>query len=211
MIPSYETDMPVSRCSPPPLGVIFLVAVCAALTGCAPALDWREVRPDGLDGLQALFPCKPEHHTRPVQLSATDAAREPLAMQVWSCSADGALWAVSHVQTRSPEERLQALPALSDALWANAATAPGPRTASGTTAQRHPLGPVNVPGMTPHPSAQAWWGTDAWRPGVQGGVNVVVWHFSRGLSVYQASVWKTSLRADDPAVNTFMQGFNFAR
>ena len=40
-----------------------------AVAGCSPALDWREVRPEGSQA-RALFPCKPASHARTVSLAA---------------------------------------------------------------------------------------------------------------------------------------------
>lgn len=49
----------------------------AALVGCTPALNWREIRL-GDSGLQALMPCRPDAATRTVQL--------PVGSQVFEAS-----------------------------------------------------------------------------------------------------------------------------
>ncbi|WP_428421659.1 hypothetical protein [Methylibium sp.] len=63
---------------------------------CAPALDWREVRPDG-GGLVALFPCKPERLTRQLALAGAT-----VQMQVLACTAEGTTWGLSTADMADP-------------------------------------------------------------------------------------------------------------
>ena len=71
--------------------VVRLAALAAGLwvTACSPALDWRQVRPEGA-AVVALFPCKPERRTRQVVL-----ADQPVALQVLGCTASGTTWGLS--------------------------------------------------------------------------------------------------------------------
>ncbi len=62
----------------------------AALPACSPALDWREVRPDG-SAARVLFPCQPKSQTRQAALAG---ARMP--MTLLSCEADGQTFALAH-------------------------------------------------------------------------------------------------------------------
>lgn len=71
------------------LGRLLAGSLLGLAAACAPALDWREVRPDGAS-LVALFPCKPERNTRRVML----AGRE-VALQLLGCRAEGTTWGVS--------------------------------------------------------------------------------------------------------------------
>ncbi len=41
-----------------------LMTLALAVSACSPALDWREMRPEG-SAAQVMFPCKPELQTRP--------------------------------------------------------------------------------------------------------------------------------------------------
>jgi hypothetical protein len=50
------------------LAVPAALTLCAGLTACSPALDWREIRPED-SGAVAMFPCKPTTHARKVQLA----------------------------------------------------------------------------------------------------------------------------------------------
>ena len=70
---------------------------CLLLAACSPALNWREVRLGGA-AMSALLPCKPEHAVRAVELAA--GRQSDLAL--WSCDADGATFAVSHMAAPHP-------------------------------------------------------------------------------------------------------------
>jgi hypothetical protein len=64
------------------------VAVTAALLACSPTFNWREVRVEST-GLKAMFPCKPDHAMRSV-----DVAGRPVSLQALACDAGGATFAV---------------------------------------------------------------------------------------------------------------------
>jgi hypothetical protein len=68
------------------------LALTLAIVACTPALNWREVR---LDGLTALLPCKPDQAQRSVRLGATD-----IQMDMVGCEAADALYAISHVRAQ---------------------------------------------------------------------------------------------------------------
>lgn len=181
-------------------------ALCVwALMACSPALNWREVRPEAADSLVAMFPCKPESQSR--QLTLPDLPGGPVTLHVMACEADGARWALSYLDAGTAERRAAALGLLSRALNTN--------LSMGRTPIMPPkdLGAAAIPGMTAHPDARVWWQTGQ-RP-VPGGaiepVQVKAWHFSHGLTLYQASVWQHTLQPDDPRLTTFADGFNFPR
>lgn len=69
--------------------VCFGVVTATVLGGCAPTLDWREVRLDG-ERLVMLFPCKPERHSRRVPMAGGEAT-----VDVLGCSADGTTWGLT--------------------------------------------------------------------------------------------------------------------
>jgi len=64
------------------------VAVTAALLACSPTFNWREMRVEST-GLKAMFPCKPDHATRSV-----DVAGRPVSLRALGCDAGGATFAV---------------------------------------------------------------------------------------------------------------------
>lgn len=203
----------------------------AALTACAPALNWREVRPTQADGLVALFPCKPDAVQRDIVLPGLPDA---VTMHLLSCEADGQRWVLSHLRVADVAQVPQALRALASATRGNleAATRSAgkgrtPPTSQDGPAQTAPhevdrqveaseLPPVVVPRMTPQPDARTW-RFEAQRPGDGAGpsvpLSVTASHFSHGLTVFQASVWQAgeaaSAHSGREAVTTFLQGFHF--
>ena len=111
----------------------------AALPACSPALDWREVRPDG-GAARVLCPCQPKSQTRQAALAG---ARMP--MTLLSCEADGQTFALAHAELGDPARVSPALAEMAAALVANLQAAP-PRTE-----------PLAVPGMTPNADARRLW------------------------------------------------------
>ena len=110
------------------------LALLAALAACSPALDWREVRPEGSD-VTMLFPCRPDKHERTVRIAGAD-----LRMQMHSCDSAGRTFSLAFVDAVEPT-RVEPLLA---ALKASAAANIG-----GTPAQQ----PFAPPGATPNPGS----------------------------------------------------------
>ncbi|MBH1988154.1 MAG: hypothetical protein I8H76_12600 [Burkholderiales bacterium] len=182
----------------------------ALLGACAPALNWREVRPPHADGLVGSFPCKPDTRERRLSLPGVE---RPVTMHLWSCEADGATWALGFLRL---DDALAVAPALR-ALAAS--TRDNLKAAGGQPAQAEDLGGVDVPRMTPQADARGW-RFSGQRPdggGTPGDaqvpVSVTAWHFSHGLTVFQASVWRTGAPAagqsGQEAADAFMRGFHF--
>lgn len=160
-------------------------------------------------GLVALFPCKPDASVRQVQVPGL--AGGAVAMHVLSCQAGGMHWALSHLDAGSPARLPQAITALDQALWSNlSAAAPG-------QASRQALGPAAIKGADTHAGASRWLmrGSRPVSASRQEAVQVASWSFARGLTVFQASVWKDAgqgtLQVGDPGIEAFAQGFNFPR
>lgn len=68
----------------------------AALVGCSPALNWRDVRFEQ-GPLLALFPCKPDQGTRVVPLG-----ERQVPMTMLGCEADGVLFTLARVDAPDP-------------------------------------------------------------------------------------------------------------
>lgn len=139
-----------------------------ATLGCSPALDWRDVRPEGAS-LLLLFPCKPVAQSRQVRL-----VEYAVNWSLHACSADGTTWAVAYADVGDPGRVAPALRELHRAAADNLGAAPGT------------LQPWPVPGETPQPDS----GLAILRGRTpQGGpmVSQAVF-FARGLQVYQATV-----------------------
>lgn len=154
------------------------------LSACTPALNWRDVRPPDT-AVSALFPCKPEHHTRRVTLAGVE-----LAMHLSSCTAADNIYALGYVDVGQADRVTAVLQALRDAAASNMGVA--------TMVQ----GPLTIPGMTPHPLAQRllWQGqrADASPMAMQAAF------FTEGTQVYQATVVGSQLNRE--AVDTFLAG-----
>lgn len=155
-----------------------LIGIAAA---CTPALDWRVARLDG-GALTALFPCKPLEASRVATLHGLR-----VRMNLHSCNADGATYAVAHADLGDASRAAPALAQMQTALAANL----GAATASGAT--------VRIEGAGPTAQAQ--------RLRLRGhlpdgsGVDEEALFFSRGAHVYQAVVLGKQTNAE--AVDTF--------
>lgn len=211
------------------------VGVLVCLVACAPALNWREVRPADAQGLQATFPCKPMAAQRRLVLPGLPDA---VTLNLLSCEADGSMWALTHLTLSDATQVPTALRALAASTRGNvelasreaqhmaqqAAQRAAPGSAQGQAVTEPPLRaselpPVAVPRMTPQPESRGWL-FEGRRPGDGGGgggdsapLRVTAWHFSHGLTVFQASVWQAgeaaSAHSGREGVTTFLQGFHF--
>lgn len=164
------------------------VIAALALAACAPALNWRDVRPEG-SAAQLLFPCKPDMQERRVAL-----AGPPVRLALNLCEAAGQTWSLALADVADPA---RVAPALA-ALQAGAAANLGAR-ATGTV-------PQAVPGATPQPGSG--------RTRLQGQradgqpVQMQTLVFARGTQVFQASVLGAAL--SDDAVDAYFSSIRFA-
>lgn len=152
------------------------LTIAAVVHGCAPTLDWREVRPPDSAAV-ALFPCKPASHARQVVL-----AGERATMTLHACQAGGATFALSHARMAAP-----ALvgPALQELRRAAAANLEGRETQAR---------PFRVQGMTPHDAAVRV-GVLGRRPDGQA-MQEELAVFAKGTQVYQAVVLAPRIDAE---------------
>ncbi len=151
------------------LGAVLLHA------GCAPALNWRDVRAPG-SGLLAQLPCKPASQVRSVKLAGA-----AVSMTVLACDAGGATWSLAWADVAEPAQVGPALAALREAalnnLGAGAAT-PLPLAVKGST-QHVQAARVSFSGKLPSGTA------------VQAQSAV----FAKALRVFQASALGAELDA----------------
>ena len=167
-----------------------LVLLPALTAACAPALNWREVRPEST-ALIAMFPCKPSRQTRELPLAGARVRMELLA-----CEAGGATWALSHAQLGGDATRVGAsLAALGDSLTAN--------LGGGAPAAARPWW---VPGMTPQPQAQRVQLRGQRADGIE--VRVEAGVFAHGTQVFQAVVMQPAKEPtlDAEALQSFFGG-----
>ncbi|RZK99661.1 MAG: hypothetical protein EOP36_18585 [Rubrivivax sp.] len=187
------------------------------LLACSPALDWRTVRPTHSPDLQAVFPCKPTQLDRQVALPALPGP--PVTLHLVSCKVGDATWALSYFDAQEIGRVSLGLAADNRALRDNleALGRLGPPTAdAGSLVTAQDLGPSKVAGMTPHGLSRHWRlvGRRPAEPGGHEPLEVHAWHFSHGLTVYQATLWRpippANAKDSTDAVETFIQGFKFS-
>lgn len=181
---------PVKPLAPRRRRALLLVACGAAGlqgSGCAPGLDWREVRPADT-ALVMWMPCRPAHETRELPLGPST-----LRWGVWACEAGGQTWGLGSGDVGDPARVAPALSALREqaAAQMGAASAPGRALA--------------VPGATPLPGQASIRVAGRLRDGRPGQAQVMV--FARGTRVYQATV--IGERLDEEAVRTFAEALRF--
>jgi hypothetical protein len=158
------------------------------LWACAPALDWREVRPAG-GGIELLMPCKPDSHARQVRLGP-----DTLRLELHACSAAGTTWALAFGDVGDPA---RVGPALLE-LQASAAR----NLSAGEPVQL----PLKAEGATPNPASR--------RVQFQGhmpdgrAVTEQVAVFAKGTRVYQAVALGAALDAE--AVDGFFASLRLA-
>lgn len=155
---------------------VSISSLLAVLVACSPALDWREVRPEG-SAVRALFPCRPEKHERSVRLGGG-----ALRMELHSCAAAGSTFSLAVVDGGEPTRVEPLLAALKASVAANV---------GGGSPRAEPFAP---PGATPNPSSALL--------SVQGRLpdgRAVTMHaafFVHGVRIYQATAIGEALPED---------------
>jgi hypothetical protein len=160
---------------------IVVISSALALAGCAPALDWREVRAQGT-ALTFMLPCKPQLSVRSVQL-----AGQAVRMSLLACKAAELTWGLGFADVGEPARLGPALRALRES------------TAANLQAQVVRSGPAAVRGATPHDASVdvQLRGRRPDGPPSQGRLAV----FAHGTQVFQATVLGESV--PDEAAETF--------
>lgn len=166
-----------------------------ALAACSPALNWREVRPVDSGGLVAWFPCKPQAVERRMSWPGVPAA----SVHVLSCRADGLIWSLTYARMPDADTMLRTQAGWSEA-W---------RSRPGYVSQA--IAPLAGGGLTV-PAGGLAWALSANAPDVAPRSGRA-WHFSHGLTVFQASVWgdqpRESLTKGEDVTTTFTNGLHF--
>lgn len=162
---------------------VALVCTMLGLGACSPAMDWRQVRPEGL-GIEAAFPCRPASHARSV-----DLAGQTVTMTMYACSAQRVTFGLASADLVDVRRVDGALAELAISASRN------------IVATHHSSEPTVVPGMTPQARAM--------RLRLEGRLpdgRAIVEHaavFAHGSRVYQATVLGS---ADAATVDAFFSG-----
>jgi len=171
-----------------PRGRCFLAAAAAACAlGCAPALDWRDVRPAD-SGVQLQFPCKPTAQQRTLPLAGA-----PVQLVLQACAAGEQTWGLAHADMADPARVAVALDELRASAVANLTATPM-RSA-----------PAQPAGATPQPGNQRLRLQGRLPDGRPVQMELIV--FAHGTRVFQASV--LGARLPDEAVDTFIASIRF--
>lgn len=159
-----------------------VLLVASGLVACTPALDWREVRPDG-SGALVLFPCKPSHASRWVRLAGST-----VKLNLVACAAADVTYAVAFADVAGPAHVGPTLEALDHTARLNIQAA-APVL----------LAPLRIRGMTPNPRAGVW-RFDGHRPDGRA-VQEQMALFVHGTRVFQVTA--VGDRLDAQALETF--------
>ena len=151
-----------------PAQVLGAALLAVGLAACAPEANWREFNAEG-SGVAAMFPCRPDHHARPVRM-----AEAQVRMEMLVCAAGGATFALSFVDLTNP-----AMVSVAIDEWRATALA----NIGGVKLSSEP---ARVSGMTPN--AQATRLTISGRLPDGAAVQEQAAFFVKGLRVFQASV-----------------------
>jgi hypothetical protein len=154
-----------------------LICLGLALAACTPALNWREVRPEGSQ-VRGMFPCKPASHARRVAI-----AGQTLEMSMLACTADETVYALSFADVKDPARVGAALDELGRTAQSNL------QSEGGAASQ-----PAALVGMTPHPQSAQWRLSGRLPDGRAVQERVLL--FSHGTQVYQATMLGARLDAD---------------
>ncbi len=170
------------------VGSLIASLATGLLTACAPALDWREVRPAD-SGLQLLFPCKATPQARQLLLSGRS-----VKLSLHACSAGGHTWALAFADVVDPAQVGAALTELRAAAANNL----------GAMAMQ-PLA-LAVPGATPYVASERVLIGGHLPNGQPVQEQVAVFAF--GTRVFQATVLAEALNSE--AVETFFGALRLA-
>ncbi len=161
------------------------------LIACTPALNWRDVRPEGT-ALQLQMPCRPNVQARTVTLVG-----QPVRLQLLACDADGHTWALATAAVAESAAVAPTLQALREAALANVGAA------SAAAASQ----PLQVPSATPQAAAGQFSAQGRLPDGQAVQLQAVV--FADGLQVHQATV--LGAQVDAAGARTFFDSLRIVR
>jgi hypothetical protein len=165
-----------------PWRVCCVALLGALLSACSPSLNWRLVRPDGVD-MTLLLPCKPDRASKTVPLGGRSTR-----LSMTGCEAGGAMFALAVAEL---DDASQAASVLTQWQSLNLT-----HMRATTSTQR----PVPVPGADaqPAPTLVSARGLHPDGQAVEG----QALYFARGARVFQAVIYAP--RIDPDAAETFL-------
>ena len=164
---------------------IYAVLALAGLVACNPTFNWRDVRPDGTR-VAALMPCKADKAQRTVPM-----AGQPTTLNLLSCDAGGATFAVSVADVKDSAKTAAVLLQWQSAMLTNIKAPP-----TAGMAFRLPglsSGAVMVKALGQRANGQA--------------VSSQAAYFAQGSQVFQAVIYADIISPD--VAETFFSGLKF--
>lgn len=163
------------------------MGVAGLLAACAPAMDWREVRPES-SGAALMLPCKPASHARNVTLAG--ASRR---LTLYACTAGGVTWALAYAEVVDPALVSVALRELRATAAANLGAGPEAPIA------------WRIAGATPNPETGRFELGGRLPDGQPVREQLAV--FAHGTTVFQATA--LGERLDPESLDVFFAGLRF--
>ena len=157
------------------------------LAACAPEANWREFNAEA-SGVVTMFPCRPDHHARPLRVAGSQVRMEMLV-----CAAAGSTFALGFLDVTDPARVQATLGEMRSIALANV---------HGAAPQ---LALARIPGMTPNSQAVRLSMGGTLPDG--GAIHVHAAFFAKGLRVYQATV--IGAAPAPQLVETFFDGLKF--
>jgi hypothetical protein len=164
-----------------------MVAFILALIACSPALNWRDVRPEGTR-LSMLLPCKPDKAEKQVPLGG-----RPTALRMLGCDADGLTFAISAADLGDASQAPAVLLAWQQVTLTNM-----------KAAKADTIKPLKLIGAT---GGQAVW---VQATGLRTDGTPVLGHaayFAHGATVFQAVIYGADIKTD--VAQTYFSGMKF--
>ena len=167
---------------------LFLAWVAGiGLAGCNPALNWRDVRPEGTN-LGLLMPCKPNTVVKKV-----DLAGQSTSMQLSGCDAADLTFALSSAEVAEAAQASTILAAWQQATLANM-----------KAAKADSISNLKIKGAVGSPAV--WVKATGKRPDGTAVVGHAA-YFAQGTTVFQAVIYGTDIKAD--VAETYFSGLKF--
>ncbi|MES2977581.1 MAG: hypothetical protein V4731_04090 [Pseudomonadota bacterium] len=167
-----------------------LISSCLSLLACSPALNWREVRPEGTR-LSLLLPCKPDYAKKEVPLGGS-----PVLLSMAGCGAAGATFAVAFADLEDPAKVAPTLAQWQALTLANMKAAPP--SASGAP-DRTRIETLKLPKALPQPQP-----TRVFARGQRADGSPVLGqagYFAQGTQVFQVVIYAKEIKPE--AADTF--------
>lgn len=167
--------------------LFYALTAMATLVGCNPALNWRDVRPEGTQ-LGLLMPCKPDTVVKKVAL-----AGQGRSLQLLGCDAAGLTFAVSSAEVADAAQIPTILTAWQQATLVNMKAAKADSVSN-----------LKIKGTAGTPAV---WVKATGKRADGTAVRGHAVYFAQGATVFQAVIYGADIKAD--VAETYFSGLKF--